>query len=172
MRKARAFVLAGAALAPVGCMAPAPSAGLSAPAPTMAPERFFAGETDGEGMIAVVTRRPHTVHVIGTGHVAPDGTLSLAQSVDESGRPRRLRRWSIRQVSPGRYAGTLSDAAGPITGEVDGNLMRLRFRMAGGLAADQRLYLQPDGRTVLNRMTVRKLGVVVAVLTETIRKLD
>ena len=138
----------------------------------MAPERFFVGGTEGEGTLTVITRRPHAIHVTGTGHIAPDGTLVLAQTVNESGRPRRQRQWSIRQVSPGRYAGMLSDAAGPVTGEVDGNLMRLRFRMAGGLAAEQRLTLQPDGRTVLNRMTVRKLGIVVAVLNETIRKVD
>lgn len=172
MRKALAFALIGMALAPVGCVAPAPSGGSSAPTPTMAPEHFFVGGTEGEGTLAVVMRRPHAVHVTGSGHIAPDGALVLAQSVDESGRPRRQRQWSIRQVSPGRYVGTLSDATSPVTGEVDGNLMRLRFRMAGGLAAEQRLYLQPDGRTVLNRMTVRKLGIVVAVLSETIRKVD
>ena len=80
--------------------------------------------------------------------------------------------WCMRQVSPGRYAGTLSDAAGPVTGYADGNMLHLRFRMAGGLVAEQKLYLQPDGRTVLNRMTVRKLSVVVAKLAETIRQVD
>ena len=42
--------------------------------------------------------------------------------------------------------------------------------MAGGLIAEQRLSMQPDGDTALNRMTVRKLGVVVAVISETIRR--
>ena len=55
-------------------------------------------------------------------------------------------------------------------GAVHGNRLDLRFRMAGGFAVEQRLYLRPDGRVALNRLTVRKLGIVVAVLDETITK--
>lgn len=42
--------------------------------------------------------------------------------------------------------------------------------MKGGLAAEQFLYLQPDERTLLNRMTVRKFGLVVARVDERIFK--
>jgi hypothetical protein len=44
--------------------------------------------------------------------------------------------------------------------------------MRGGLDVDQQLTLQGDGKTLLNRLHVRKFGVRVAVVEETIRKLD
>ena len=44
--------------------------------------------------------------------------------------------------------------------------------MKGGLKVDQKLTLQSDGRTLLNRLKVEKFGVRVATVEETIRKLD
>ena len=60
---------------------------------------------------------------------------------------------------------------GPISGELSGNRLHLKYPMKDGLAAEQYMYLQPDRRTLLNRMTVRKWGMVVARIDETIRKL-
>lgn len=170
MARAGAALLLG--IVPSACVAPLAPPVSVAGAPSFSPERFFAGRTEGQGTIAIVARRRHGVHVLGTGEVAPDGTLTLSQTVTEDGKPSRQRQWRIRQVSPGHFVGTLSDATGPIVGDVDGNRLRLRFRMAGGLAAEQRLDLQPDGRTVSNVLMVRKLGIVVAVLNETIRKVE
>ena len=42
--------------------------------------------------------------------------------------------------------------------------------MKGGLEVRQQLALQSDGRTILNRLSVRKFGLEVAYLDETIRK--
>ena len=44
--------------------------------------------------------------------------------------------------------------------------------MKHGLTVQQQLAEQPDGRTILNRLVVSKLGVRVATLNETIRKVD
>jgi hypothetical protein len=44
--------------------------------------------------------------------------------------------------------------------------------MKNGLDFEQHLALQRGGTTVLNRLTVRKFGVPVATLEETIRKAD
>ena len=44
--------------------------------------------------------------------------------------------------------------------------------MKGGVQAEQWIYLQPDQRTALNRMRITKLGVTVAQIDETIRKID
>jgi hypothetical protein len=44
--------------------------------------------------------------------------------------------------------------------------------MKGGFKAEQQLTLRPDGRTVDNVMQVKKLGVVIATLRETITKLN
>jgi hypothetical protein len=40
------------------------------------------------------------------------------------------------------------------------------------VTAEQWIYLQPGGRTALNRMRLTKLGITVGRLDETIRKLD
>jgi hypothetical protein len=78
----------------------------------------------------------------------------------------------MRQIGPGRFTGTLTDAVGPASIEVAGARATIRYRMKGGLDVSQQLALQPGGRTVLNRLTVTKFGIRVATLDETIRKLD
>ena len=54
--------------------------------------------------------------------------------------------------------------------DLSGNRLHLKYPMAGGLAAEQYMYLQPDRRTLLNHITVRKWGIVVARIEERIRK--
>lgn len=130
---------------------------------------FFDGHSEGEGRLKVVLHGGKLVHVRSDGH-REGGTLVLDQRVEEEGKPARERTWHIRQVSPGRYAGTLSDAAGPVTGETRGDRLHLAFRMKGGLKADQWLTLAPDGQSAHNVLKVRKLGIVVATLEETIRR--
>ncbi len=56
-----------------------------------------------------------------------------------------------------------------MTGEAVGNRLHLAFRMRGGMMVDQWLTLSPDARVAQNRLIVRKLGMTVATLGETIR---
>jgi hypothetical protein len=134
--------------------------------------RFFNGKTEGQGVLKVALRSPTTLRVQSRGQIETDGTLSVRQVVSEGDKPARTREWRIRELSPGRYSGTLSDAAGPVAGEATGNRLHLRFRMKGGLDAEQWLTLAPGGRSVNNVMRVRKFGITVASLDETIRKLE
>ena len=112
------------------------------------------------------------LEVDGRGTLGADGVLTLDQRVERGGSAPSTRSWRIRRTGPGLYAGTLTDAAGPIRGEARGNRLRLRFRMKGGFDAEQWLTLSPDGRSATNRMTVSKFGVRVATIDETIRKVD
>jgi hypothetical protein len=134
------------------------------------PIAFFTGPTEGEGTIRKIFAGARGVRVRGTGHVEPDGTLVLDQLVEEAGAAPRRRQWRMRETSPGRYSGSLSDAERAVTGEGSGNRLRLRFRMNGGLDVEQWLTLGADGRTVSNRMIVRKFGMTVAAVNETIRR--
>ena len=138
--------------------------------PAFSPQRFFAGRTEGTGELKTLFSPRHTVRVHGSGRVDADGTLILDQSVDEQGKPAKQREWRIHETAPGRYTGTLSDATGPVVANVTGNRLDIRFEMKGGLAAEQWLDLAPDGRSARNHMSIRKLGIVVATLNETIRK--
>lgn len=140
------------------------------PQPAFSAQRFFDGHTEGRASLKIIMKAAHPVVVHGSGHLETDGTLVLDQSVADNGKPPTQRQWRIREVAPGRYAGTLSDAQGPVTGDVRGNMLHLQFRMKDGLDADQWLVLRPDGRSAANRMIVRKFGMVVATLDEVIRK--
>jgi hypothetical protein len=149
---------------------------IATPAPAAAPARFdplafFAGRTEGTGRLKIVLRRGRGVRVEGRGRVE-QGTLVLDQRVAEEGKPPRTRTWRIRAVAPGRYAGTLSDAAGPVAGETSGDRLHLSFPMTGGLRAEQWLQLEPGGRAARNRLVVRKLGITVARLDERIVRID
>lgn len=149
---------------------------LAAASPALAgdldPLAFFTGRTHGEGKLKILLKAPVpiTVHSRGT----PDGRggLVLEQTVREGAKPVRTNRWVLRPTSASTLAGTLTDAGGPVTGSFAGRVLRLDYARKDGTRASQVLTLQGDGRTLVNRMTIRKLGVVVARVEEVIRKLD
>ena len=66
---------------------------------------------------------------------------------------------------------------GTIEGESQGNAFHWRFTLAlspgnplGNVSMSQWMYLQPDGRTMINHSTIRKFGIVVAQVTEQFRR--
>lgn len=129
---------------------------------------FFSGATQGRGRLMTLLSSGTPVSVSGRGRVDA-GTLILDQSVTLGRKPPTTRQWRIRQIAPGRYAGTLTDTTG-ITGTVTGNRLHLIFTMKGGFAAQQWLTLASDGRSAHNIMTVSKFGVRVAALDEMIKR--
>lgn len=154
-----------------GCASALPPSAFLGASPEMRPERFFAGQTSSSGVLenraGAPTRR---FYVIGTGHVLPDGSFRLDQRVDMGQGPPATRSWVLRRIDAHHYAGTLTDAAGDVTGEAYGNLFHLSYAMKSpfGGHMEQWLYLQPDGQTVLNEATVTVFGVVAARLSERI----
>ena len=148
-----------------------PPPAVTAAAPRFVAERLFAGHLDGTGTLKVVLHAPSRTHVTSIGHVTADGVLVLDQHIEQQGSPARDRQWRIRPMPNGRYTGTLTDASGPVAGETEGNRLHLSFPMPGSMHVDQWLTLSSDGQVAQNHMIVRKLGVRVAVLEETIRKL-
>ena len=160
------------ALALLLAAAPTPApAQREAAATRFDPMTFFTGRTQGTGRLRIALRPARAVDVMGEGRVDRDGTLILRQTVEEYGKDPRRREWRIREVAPGRYAGTLTDATGPVTGELVGGRLRLRYPMKGGMRATQVIEAAPDGRSARNRMSVSRLGVVIARLDETIRRI-
>lgn len=132
---------------------------------------FFDGRLEGRGRLNTIFSGTVPLQVESTGRIEGD-RLRLSQIIREGDKPARTREWIIRQVAPGRYAGTLTDAEGEVRGETTGNRLRLTFTMKGGLPVEQWLTLSPDGRRAYNVLTVRKFGLPVARLAEDIRKLD
>jgi hypothetical protein len=59
-----------------------------------------------------------------------------------------------------------------VTGEVAGNVLRLRYRLADGPTVEQTITLHPGGRSARNRMTFRRFGLTVATVEEVIRRVE
>lgn len=142
-----------------------------AAARTFDPVVFFSGSTEGHGTVDEVLASPRKMHVTSSGALGASGVFVLNQTVRVEGDPVQKRQWQLRQTAPGRFSGTLSDASGPVTGVVTGHRMRISYKMKGGLKVEQMLTLASDGRSAANSMKVRKLGIVVATIVETIRKI-
>lgn len=156
-------------LALAACTAAAPPEA-SQPGPAFDPVAFFTGATHGDGKLDQVMKGTRTVTVDSIGRPEPDGTLTLIQRIAMQGDPPRTRVWKFRTVAPGRYAGTLTDASGPVETVAIGRAIRIRYPMKGGLTVEQWLTALPGGRALDNRMTVHKWGMKVATLRERIEK--
>ena len=133
--------------------------------------RFFEGRTEITSVVKVAMKRPYRSHTVGRGMIFSDGSLSLIQIVQEEDKPPRQRNWRIRQVGPGRFTGTMSEAIGPVTVEQVGARYRFTFKMKGNLAVEQWLAPSRGWMTASTKTTVRKYGMRVATSEGTIRKL-
>jgi hypothetical protein len=134
---------------------------------------FFLGRTEGKGTLRQIMSPTRAVQVNGQGLVERDGTLVLEQTVIDGKTPPRMRRWRLHEDLQGGYSGTMSDAIGPVKGEMSGDRLTLRFKMKdGGLDAAQGLWMEADGIAAHNLIVVRKFGIKVAVIDQTIHKMD
>lgn len=144
---------------------------LAAPVPAAAPEQFFVGRTEGIGTVSVIMSGKHGARVHSRGRIEGDGALILDQVIEEEGKPARKRTWRLVRTGS-RISGSITDARGPVTGDVTGGVYHLRYRMADGPSVEQWITIQPGGRSARNRMVIRKFGMKVASVEETIRKVD
>lgn len=160
-------------LAASGCLDSFPDHPASAAQPEFRPESFFAGRTRGDGTLTIRFRGARTLTVDGTGRSDPDGSFHLDQMVAFDDGTTEARTWRVRGINAHEYAATLSDAEGEVRAQASGNSFHLRYLLRQpAVYMDQWLYLQPDGRTVLNRATVTVLGIPWARLAETIRRVE
>ncbi len=174
----QAFRLALIALAAVGsasCLPMRSVQSFESQSPQMRPETFFAGSLHSWGVLENRAGAPSaTFQVVSHGETLANGDFHLDQTISFEGQPSRARTWTLRRTSPHNYTASLTDASGPVRGEAYGNLFHLTYptKSPTGGAIEQWLYLQPDGRTVLNEAAVRIAGVVVARLSERITRDD
>ena len=159
-----------AALLLSGCMAPMALGGFDSAGPVLRPEAFFAGKTQGWGVLQTRGGRPsRQFEVAGEGETDVQGRFHLHQTVTWNDGSRTTREWVMTRQGADGYRATLTDAKGPVTADVRGNVFHLRYRLADpAVVMEQYLYLQPDGVTVLSTGTVTALGVPVAHLSEQI----
>ena len=173
MTRSRGYTAAIAFLLLAGCLAGFPHRDPMSADSELRPELFFAGRTRGEGTLAVRGRGSRSFQVEGLGRTGSDGAFRLDQTVTFADGTVETRTFIVRRVDDTHYTGTLSGARGTVTAETLGNRFHLRYLVRQpAVYMEQDLYLQPDGRTALNEATVSVLGLSVARLSETIRKVD
>jgi hypothetical protein len=132
---------------------------------------FFTGRTHTENQLKIVFSSPVPLIVDSVGRIE-DKEFVLVDTVHEGYKPVRMRKWVTHEVGPGHYAGTLSDAAGPVDIVVRGDKATIRYTMKGGLRIEQVMQLQPGGRTLTNHVIARKFGLKFAHVDGTVRKVD
>ncbi|HEU0133821.1 MAG TPA: DUF3833 family protein [Allosphingosinicella sp.] len=145
----------------------------AAPAPVASPEHFFVGRTEGSGTAQMTLGGSHKVRDVSRGRLDKSGALILDQVIYEEGKPARRRTFRMVRSGPNRISGTISDANGPVTGDIRGNVLHIKYQTRAEKAqVEQWITLHPGGRTASNRMVFRKFGFKAATLNSTIRKLD
>jgi len=158
------------ALSAVIALGALPAAATS-PTPRMsAPLKFFEGKTEMLSTVKVVFKSPYKSVTTGDGKILGDGSLSLVQKVRDENKPTESRLWRIKQVAAGRYAGTMTEAVGPVQAEEVGGKYRFRFKLKGNLSVEQWLTPLPGGRAAQSKISVRKAGIKVATSDGIIRR--
>lgn len=136
------------------------------------PEHFFVGRTESTGTVSVIMSGRHAVRDRSRGRIERGNVLVMDSYVEEQGKPPRSRTWRLTRTADNRITGTISDARGPVTGEVRGNVIHLRYQSAEGPSVEQWITLDPGRRTAHNRMVFKRFGVTLATVVSVIRRVD
>ncbi len=144
-----------------------PAFGMQPDGGTFTPEAGFGGASEGNGTLKLFFGSERPFHVESHGQRLADGTFQLDQTVLFGDKPPRRRRWSLTTVQPNLYSGSLSDAAGTVSGHTDGSRLIFRYRLKGPLVMHQMLEMMPDG-TIDNVGRITFIGIPVGHLHETI----
>jgi len=135
------------------------------------PMRFFEGRTEMVSTVKVVMSKPYQSRTRGQGRLLNDGSLALVQQVQDEGKPTTSRLWKIKKIDQDSFAGTMSEAVGPVNVQEVGGRYRFNFKMKGNLAVEQWVTPMADGRTAKSNAFVKKFGVRVATSEGFIRRL-
>lgn len=144
--------------------------------PRLDPTQYFAGETSSSGVLENRGGAPKERVTTQTVGRWVDATLLLEQELQIGGK-KQHRSWRIRKLDPNHFEATANDIVGTARGEARGNVFHWSFTLAlspgnplSRVQMSQWMYLQPDGRTLLNHSTIRKFGLVVAQVTEVFQR--
>lgn len=132
--------------------------------PALVLEDYFAGETHAWGIFVDrfgQLRRQFNVRIAGS---YADGVLTLDEHFCYADGERQRRVWRIERTDAHRYLGRADDVIGTAQGELYGNALRWRYRLAlpiGGkpreVSFDDWMFLQPGG-VLINRAKLSKFG--------------
>jgi hypothetical protein len=141
--------------------------------PLFEPEKFFAGHIHSWGVMENRSGAPtsrFTTDIVG--HRDGDSLVIEQHFAFDDGR-RQDRTWHLRRLDAEHYAATANDVVGTATGTADGNAFRWEYTLAlspgnplENVDMTQWMYGVDDGSRMMNRVTVKKLGIIVAEVTE------
>ena len=141
--------------------------------PEFDPLAYFTGKTHSWGVFENRSGQPSRRFQTNCVGRLENGVLLLDQDFVYDNGQHQQRHWQIRRLDVHRYTATANDVVGTGTGEAYGNAFRWEYTVAlkpgnplFNVRLKQWMYLQPGGRTMLNRGTVRALGVEVAQIAE------
>lgn len=141
--------------------------------PALDPLQFFTGNTSSTGVrenragdpVERVTTQTHAKFV--------GETLRMEQDLQFGSGKTSHRSWQLRRLDEHHFEGTANDVPGVIHGEAYGDVFHWEFplELSPGnpltrIRMSQWMYLQPDGRTLVNHTTISKAGLVVGQVTE------
>jgi hypothetical protein len=145
--------------------------------PHFEPDRFFEGPTHSWGVIENQSGNPRSRFRAEMMGRREGESLVITQDFRfEDGRTQQ-RIWRLRRIGEHRYEATANDVVGVATGEAFGNVFRWEYTLAlrpGNPLANVRfhlwMYLQDDGQSMINRVTITKFGLVIGQTTEYFRR--
>ena len=156
----------------LGCSRGMPIEEFRATAPAFDPIRFFTGHVRSWGVLEDRSGQP--TDIVATdclGEASGDG-LRMVQHLTIGREARTTRTWQMRRTGPGRYEATANDMVGAAVGEASGRAFHWTWTLAlspgndlKNVSMDQWWYALDDG-SMLNRTTVRKLGVILIEVSE------
>ncbi len=169
-------VCLAATLTLAGCASLKPS-DFAGGRPVFQPDRFFAGCTHSSGVRESAGGAPtERVTTDTVGHWQGN-VLHLEQNLTFGDGKTQHRSWRIRRQDAHHFSATANDMVGTARGEAYGNVFHWSFTLAlspgnplANVRMSQWMYLQPDGKTMINHTTIRKAGFVVAQVTEQFRR--
>lgn len=167
-----AITLTGFAL--TGC-ASAPAAPQTPPPRSFVVEEALAGTLTGQGVVTPILGSATTFDVTIAG--SWDGkVLTLVEDFRYPTGTQERKTWRLTRTAPGEYAGTREDVIGQARAFQDGTSLRLEYDVlldtpAGKIVTRFRdvLYWR-DGATIENRATVSKLGLRLARVQLTLKR--
>jgi len=175
-RSLRIFLLLLSAMTMVSCRTMKPE-DFAAQRPVLEIEKYYEGHTQSVGLIESRGGEPLKRVKTETWGTLKGRELVMKQDITMDNGDPVSRTWHIRRVDGHRYVATTDHMVGKATGEAWGNTLRLSYVLSlkpGNPLAKVRMthwmQLQPDGRTLLNSVTVKKAGVVVGRISEVFRK--
>ena len=143
-----------------------------------APEQFFAGRSHTWGVLEDSDGNPEkTVTSMSNGQLVGN-TVSIHQTITMADGTKQDRTWKLARLDAHHYAVTGSDIVGTGDGELYGNTLYMEYDLVKkadlplfgnsdvNLHLRHWLYLQDDGKTLVSRTFVSKLGVTLARVAE------